>query len=96
MGIQMGTQIEIQRGMHHLFGVNLYEKYIHETHISMVHDGNKSFECNLCQFATATENNLKAHIKSVHAEKESYQCTICKKEFSGRNGKRNILCPFIM
>ena len=25
-----------------------------------------SFECNLCQFASATEKKLKAHIRSIH------------------------------
>ena len=43
-------------------------------HISLVHEGKKSFDCNSCEASFEDKSNLERHIASVHEEKMPYTC----------------------
>ena len=49
-------------------------------HISIVHEGNKNFECEKCGKCFSIKGLLKRHIKAVH--EKSYTCDTCGKSFS--------------
>ena len=51
-------------------------------HIESVHEGKKSFKCNVCDTAFSEKSKLNGHIESVHEGKKPFQCRICDASFS--------------
>ena len=45
------------------------------TTISIVHEGNKSFQCELCVFTTQKNCDLHKHKSEVHEGEKPHQCT---------------------
>ena len=44
-------------------------------HIESVHEGKKSFKCNVCDTAFSEKSNLNGHIESVHDRKSFFNAT---------------------
>ena len=42
-----------------------------------VHEGIKSFKCNLCDYQATQISNLKIHIDSVHEGTKPFKCNLC-------------------
>ena len=51
-------------------------------HIESVHEGKKSFKCNVCDTAFSEKSYLNGHIESIHDRKKPFQCNICDASFS--------------
>ena len=62
-------------------------------HIESVHEGKKSFKCNVYDTAFSEKSTLNGHIESVHDRKKPFQCNICDSCFS-KNMNRHILNQF--
>ena len=37
-------------------------------HVSMVHEGKKTFKCDFCDYSCSQKNVIKSHVASVHVE----------------------------
>ena len=48
----------------------------------MVHEGEKSFECDLCESKFTQKESLKAHIASVHEYEKLLEYDICENAFT--------------
>ena len=46
------------------------------------HEGEKSFECDLCESKFTQKESLKAHIASVHEEEKLFECDIYENAFT--------------
>ena len=54
--------------------------------MASVHEGNKPFQCNVCNASFTRKQGLKIHINSIHEKKEPYKCSICDTSFTRRQG----------
>ena len=48
-----------------------------KVHIASVHEGNKPFQCNICDASFVEKRGLNRHVASVHEKKKPFQCSIC-------------------
>ena len=48
------------------------------SHVKTIHQKDKQFSCDQCNFSTLYLRNLKTHIKSFHKAKENIKCPSCK------------------
>ena len=48
-------------------------------HIATVHEGKKSFGCDVCHYLTTQHGHLNVHIDTVHEGKKSFGCDVCDK-----------------
>ena len=46
-----------------------------------VHEGEKPYKCEFCDYASAQKGNVKKHINEVHEKGESFQCESCSSKF---------------
>ena len=46
-------------------------------HVSLVHEGNKPFQCEICAYRFSQKGHMRRHIASVHEEKKPLKCDIC-------------------
>ena len=51
-------------------------------HVEPVHEGKKSFKCNVCDTAFSEKSKLNGHIESVHEGKKPFKCNDCGAAFS--------------
>ena len=59
-----------------------------QQHISSFHEGNKPFQCEICQdMRWATRGGLVEHMASVH-EGKTYDCELCDATFKSKGGLR--------
>ena len=65
-------------------------------HVASVHEKNKPFKCEVCNYSCALKRNLQAHTKAVHDRKKHdnkkpFLCPICGNSYSLKpNLKRHI------
>ena len=45
--------------------------------IGSLHEGRKSFKCDICDYSSLHKQNLKKHIESVHEKTKPFKCDIC-------------------
>ena len=57
----------------------------HLKHHKLIHSGEKSFSCDICDQAFSARHNLKSH-KSSHGGQKLYVCGICNKGFTLPSG----------
>jgi uncharacterized Zn-finger protein len=50
-------------------------------HIQRVHENNKPFKCDLCDYSASCHQDLIRHIECVHENLKQHKCTICQKNF---------------
>ena len=44
------------------------------------------FKCNVCNFSTSTDRNLRMHRKTLHSEiQDTYKCDVCKKQLDNKS-----------
>ena len=56
-----------------------------------VHDGNKTFKCEICDYSSSYKGSLTKHIASGYNAKKSFKCDICDHSFSTKgNLKKHI------
>ena len=48
-----------------------------KTHVTSVHESNKSFKCYICDYKFTLKSSLKRHIASVHGGKKTFKCEVC-------------------
>ena len=53
--------------------------------IESVHEGKKSFECDVCFAVLKSKVGLERHISAVHEEKKPFKCGICDNSFSQKS-----------
>ena len=53
-----------------------------DTSKDSVHEGKKSFECDVCFAVLKSKVGLERHISAVHDEKKPFKCGICDNSFS--------------
>ena len=46
-------------------------------HIQIVHEKNKPFNCEICEFRFSKESKLKSHVDTVHKGKKPFHCHQC-------------------
>ena len=46
-------------------------------HVESVHEGKKSFKCELCDYSCTRKDNMKTHVASVHEKKKPFKCEMC-------------------
>ena len=46
-------------------------------HVETVHDKDKMFKCDNCNFSTYQSEHLKCHIEVVHKQGKQYKCVDC-------------------
>ena len=64
-----------------------FNEHISNFDCKAIFDGKKSFNCDLCEKAFASQKNLNRHIKNVHKENTAaHRCQICNKYFSKKHG----------
>ena len=49
------------------------------------YEGNKKFECNICNTLFVLKSGLKRHISSVHEKKKPFTCNICDSNFANHS-----------
>ena len=47
------------------------------THVSSVHEKNKPFKCDICDYKFSQVGDMNKHIVSVHEKKKLFKCEIC-------------------
>ena len=71
------------------------------THILVIHEGEKPYKCSICEYSCKRKEQLQPHISSVHKEKEPYEFTVLHSNY-GLNGHVQTIhesmklfkCPF--
>ena len=62
-----------------------------KVHSLSVHEWNKPFKCDICDYSFSLKCNMNRHIVSVHNGKKLYKCNICDATFSeNRNMKKHV------
>jgi KRAB domain-containing zinc finger protein len=56
------------------------------THIKIVHEKVRDFECQICHLKFGKRSGLNRHIDVVHEKKKPYSCDICLKSFGENAG----------
>ena len=51
-------------------------------HVSIVHEGLRPYQCDICEKSYAENRDLKNHYKIVHDGTKSYFCDLCGKTFN--------------
>ena len=46
-------------------------------HVTSVHEGKKSFKCEVCHYRSSQKDDLKKHIAAVHEGKKPFKCEVC-------------------
>jgi KRAB domain-containing zinc finger protein len=54
------------------------------THVAFVHDGNKPFKCEACDYRSSQKGDLNKHVTLVHEGKQPFKCEICGYRCSGK------------
>ena len=54
-------------------------------HVVSVHEGNKPFKCDVCEYTSPQTVDFKKHVASVHEGKKPFKCKICDKSISGKS-----------
>ena len=53
-----------------------------------VHEGLKTFKCDICKTSFVAKDSLEKHIASIHEGKKPFQCEICNTGFSQKGHVR--------
>ena len=62
---------------------NLFPTAVHlKSHINVVHNGQKNYNCDSCGKASSSSGNLMKHINAVHNGQKDHKCDSCGKAFS--------------
>ena len=71
-----GPQIE---KFHPKFFCKICDKKVQnlKEHKETVHEGIKSFKCDICKGKFSTKQSLEKHILGIHEGKKSFLCSIC-------------------
>ena len=51
-------------------------------HIKSVHEKNKPFECEQCNYKGTANFQLNTHVEAVHEGKKPHECDICGKKWA--------------
>ena len=53
---------------------------------AVIHEGNKSYKCEICNISFSRKGNLKRHTIIVHKEgKKQFKCDVCADEFKQKS-----------
>ena len=55
-----------------------------QEHIRTIHDGEREYKCEVCDYQFSRPNYLKEHIETAH-KGITYQCEKCGNDFSSRS-----------
>ena len=48
-----------------------------KSHVTYVHEGQKPFKCDICDYTSSGKNNMDKHVAAVHEEKKPFKCDSC-------------------
>jgi KRAB domain-containing zinc finger protein len=61
-----------------------------KVHVASVHEGDKPFNCDICNYCFSKRDKLKRHIASIHEGKKPLKCDICDYCCSQKNSETTI------
>ena len=50
-------------------------------HLSLIHEGEKSIPCGVCNAEFASKAHVKFHIAKAHDGKKPFKCELCESDF---------------
>jgi hypothetical protein len=62
------------------FATNKQLKY----HMLSVHEEEKPFNCNLCDYSSVTKSNLNRHVSDVHEDNRPFECEKCEAKYKSK------------
>ena len=89
------TRTSISRQTSHL--TKYLENNNLKQHKKSVHEGNKPFKCEVCDFSSSRKIDMKRHVNAVHEGKKPFKCEICDYRCSRKNRlKQHIACKHVL
>ena len=55
----------------------MFSKGSNKKHVLLVHEGNKLFKCDICDYQCSQNSTLNGHAASVHERTKPLKCNIC-------------------
>ena len=57
----------------------------HCIHVATIHEGKKTFICDICNAKFRLMGELNVHVSTVHEGKKQFQCEICDANFGQKS-----------
>ena len=58
-------------------------------HIGAIHEENKPFKCDMCDYSCSQKKSMNIHVASVHKVKKPFKCDICGYSCSQKGNMNN-------